>query len=317
MSDLLRKMEKRRQALAVAQHRYNQLRGRIPDAEIAIVEGSDDAVFYSSIFKREGNQSTEYFFVANGKDNVLGLRELILKSKDIPRGGGVVFFVDRDFDGLKGQAAGREIYMTPTYSIENILVCKGAFRNILLAEFKLGDADSIQDIDRILLQFDKIMEQHAAALAEANELIHCVRQEALKSNLLTTGSISDQPKKFADIDAETLTVTKNASGKAIEELITIQTPIPEVLLNQYKEDFSALAPNTSWRGKFLYFLFRRFVFFLVEDKNKNTPKYFSKGGGRISLDTATDSFIRVLAAGCVIPECLKQFVVGIPTHKLL
>jgi hypothetical protein len=309
-------MEKRRASVAVAQHRYNQLRGRIPDAEIAVVEGSEDAVFYSSIFRREGNQSTEYFLVANGKDNVLGLRDLMIRGKDIPRGGGVIFLIDRDFDGLKGHDGGDEIYITPTYSVENILVCKGAFRNILLAELKLADADAIRDVDRALILFDGLLQQHAVALREANELIHCARQEAMKGSMLTSGSISDQPRKFADIDGETLFVVKKASGDDLRALITITAPIQAAVLESYKGSFSTFSPADNWRGKFLYFLFRKFISLLVEDRNRGTPRFFSKGGGKVSLDTSTDGLIRVLAAGCVIPPCLRGFIAGIPTRKL-
>lgn len=316
MSDLLKRMEKRRTAVAVTQHRYNQLRGRIPDAEIAIVEGGEDSVFYSSIFRREGNHSTEYFLVANGKDNVLGLRELMLRSKDIPRGGGVIFLVDRDFDGLKGHSSGNDIYVTPTYSVENILVCKVAFKNVLLAEFKLGEADTVPDVDQAMRLFDTLLEQHAQALQEANELIHCVRQESMKGSLLTSGSISDQPRKFADIDSESLAVVKNAGGDDVKALIAIAVPISTELLDSYREKFSALSPSANWRGKFLYFLFRRFIAILVEDRNSAVPKQFSKGGGKVSLDTSTDGLIRVLAAGCVVPVCLKDFIAGIPANKL-
>lgn len=316
MTDLVKRMERKRQALAVVQHKYNQLRGRIPDAEIAIVEGDEDAVFYSSVLKREGNHSIEYFFVANGKDNVLGLRNLILQSKDIPRGGGIIFFVDNDFDGLKSHKGGDDIYVTPTYSVENILVCKWAFKNLLLAEFRLGNAESIADVDRLLLMFDRLCEQHAEALSEVNEIIHCVRRESLKGVSLASGSISDQLKKFADIDAGTLAVTKVATGNAIEKLVALTAPVPAATLAAYKGTFSQLVPKTHWRGKFLYFLFRRFLAVLIEDRNGNVPKYFSKGGGKVSLDTATNSLIRVLAAGCIIPTCLRAFIANIPANKI-
>ena len=185
MATIIQQMESRKDRLAVAQMKYNQLRSRMPNAEIAVVEGSEDVIFYSSIFRRTGNSTTECFFVANGKDNVLGLRRLLLTSKDMVRGGGVVFCVDRDFDDMKGHLVGSDVYMTPTYSIENILVCRAAMKRLLLADFKLGEADLIQDLEKILALFDSLLAQHATELAEANELIHCVRQERLLGNVLT------------------------------------------------------------------------------------------------------------------------------------
>lgn len=309
-------MEARKNSVAVAQHKYNQFRSRVPTAEVAIVEGTEDSIFYSSVFSREKCNSIEHFFVANGKDNVLGLRKIILESKDTTRGNGVVFFVDHDYDGLKNHVDGNDIYTTPTYSIENILVCKDAFRKLLLTDLKLSDGDLVGDLDRILVLFDNFIELHSKELKEVNEKIYFIRQEKLKGNILTNGSIDNNEKLFADLDFNTLLIEKKATGNQIEKLISANILINHTNLAPYKNDFENLIPKDQWRGKFIYYLFKKFIAILVEDRNSDNSKYFSKGKGKISLNTKDDSFIRTLALLCTLPQCLIEFINDIQNKKL-
>lgn len=311
-----RMSEKARKAISVSLIRYNKLISRIGNQEVAIVEGADDAAFYSTAFTRLNNSSVKYFFIANGKENVLKLRDLITASKDIPRAGGLVFFIDRDFDGLKSFQPAANTYVTPTYSIENILVCRTGLHRILLSDFKMSDADSIADVQAALGLFDRMITQYATALEEANLLIHHVRQESLKGNILASGSIDDQPNKFADLDANTLNVTKNSSGDELRKLIGIEAPLSAADLAKHKKTFESIPPASGWRGKFLIHLYRRFITFLCEDRNKAKPTFFSKGGGKVSLSVSTNSVVRLLGSACMLPACLTEFVADIEARKL-
>jgi len=64
-------------------------------------------------------------------------------------------------------------------------------------------------------------------------------------------------------------------------------------------------------------LYRRFVAFLCEDRNKATPTFFSKGGGKVSLSVSTNSVVRLLASACMLPACLTEFVADIEARKLI
>jgi len=177
----------------------------------------------------------------------------------------LVFFIDNDFDGLKSFKPAANTYVTPTYSIENILVCRTGLHRILLADFKMSDADSIADVQVALGLFDKMMAQHAVALEEANLLIHHIRQESLNGKALASGSIDDQPNKFADLDPKTLNVTKVCSADELRKLVGIDDPVSDADLAKYKRAFESIPPASGWRGKFLMHLYRRFVAFLCED----------------------------------------------------
>ncbi|MBU9438726.1 DUF4435 domain-containing protein [Burkholderia multivorans] len=308
MNNTPEKLSKKKGALAVSIMRFNKFRGRLPVERILVVEGDEDPVFYSAIFNRLGIEGCDIFFIANGKDNVLGLRDYIGRSKEVAKTGETIYFVDKDFDGLKGMPSGGDIYITPTYSIENIVVCRSALRYLLLSRFKLADVETFDDVDRILGKFDDLLVQHEIALAEANRVIHFVRKRSLDGEKYTSGSISEVCSKFADVEQTDLSVKQLATGNALLDLISVCRPIDAAEFEKLKDEFQSLNSATEWRGKFLFYLFRRFVSILHEDRNSKNPRFFSRGGGKISMDTSTNSLIGTLASLCEIPGCLRDFM---------
>lgn len=303
-------LAKKLNSLAVTILQFNKLRGRLPEVQILVVEGTEDPIFYSAIVGRLQIEGCDYFFVANGKENSLGLREHLRLSKEMPKGGGTLFFVDRDFDGLKGRVPGADIYVTPTYSIENIVVCKRALRHLLLTQFRLINSDGIGDVEGIMARYDTLIEQHKIELKDANRIIHFIRSRRLAGEKYTDGSISSVPWKFADLDRATLTVKKTASGNQLNELVSLCKPIEPAKLQELSANFESLDSHRDWRGKFVFYLFRQFVGALVEDRNNKTPRYFSSGSGRVSLDTSTNSFFGLLSSVCDIPPCLSDFLLA-------
>ncbi|WP_079436279.1 DUF4435 domain-containing protein [Zoogloea sp. LCSB751] len=314
MNNTPENISKKKNSLAVTIMRYNKLKGKLPDKKILVVEGDDDLIFYGAIFNRLQKTNIGFFFPANGKDNVLGLRDHIFRSKEILKGGGTLYFIDKDFDDLKGRSAGSDIYVTSTYSIENILVCRTALRNILLTQFKLSDAETFDDVDRILSLFDNLLQQHKNALYEANRLIHFVRKKSLEGEKLTSGSISEAPSKSVEVKHKDASVQQTASGQELLKLISISTPIDPKDFDGLKSDFDSLDSTREWRGKFLFYTFQRFISILIEDRNSKAPNFFSKGGGKISIDTKSSSLLAMLSASCEIPDCLRKFTLNIESE---
>jgi hypothetical protein len=181
----------------------------------------------------------------------------------------------------------------------------------------MSDADHIEDVKRATAAFDALLSQHQNALEEANQLIHHVRTKSLKGEILTSGSISDQCQKFADFDLNTRQVVKLASGVDLEKLISLTNQVPLDEIRKSHAEFEKIDPAKNWRGKFLFFLYRRFLGFLIEDRNKKTPSFFTKGNGKVSMSVTTDSIIRTLASVCTIPPCMNSFINEIPKRKLV
>ena len=158
------------------------------------------------------------------------------------------------------------------------------------AEFGLGSAELIGDRDRIIQLFDNFLAQHENELKEANRLLHCVRREALTGKKLTSGSIDENAEKFASVNPNTLQIVKRASGQALYDLMKIKHEVKPEDIDQYDPDFSQLNSSLNWRGKFIFFLFKRFISILIEDRNSSTPRFFSVGKGKISFDTKPVSY---------------------------
>jgi len=300
-------ISQKRGRFAVSLLKFNQLRGRLPEGVVSIVEGEDDPLFYSSIYSRIGVENPDVFFVANGKDNVLALREHLAKSLEAPRGGFNTFFVDKDFDGTKGKVGGSDLYVTPTYSFENLLICPIAVRALLVSDFRLGTAECVGDIKRVLEKFEKLIADHAKELEEVNSLLYWIRKKESSGIRVLQTSIDPNEPKYATLRSNDLSVKKQASRAELASLLKLNVDLEDVVLAETSAEFKLLVPKRDWRGKFIFHLLCKFISVLVEDRNCQISIHFSQGKGKVSLDTSGRGLIRALALACEIPVCLKEF----------
>jgi hypothetical protein len=98
---------------------------------------------------------------ANGKDQLLTFRNNVRPQETHLRSG-MYFFIDRDFDDLKGFASGSDLFMTEMYSIENYLVSERVFKSVLLDELKCAG----EQIDGALLLFRIVMDSFLKLLRQ-------------------------------------------------------------------------------------------------------------------------------------------------------
>mgnify|MGYP002377767911 CR=1 FL=1 len=108
------------------------------DTLYCFFEGYEDRTYYSIRIKNISCANKYADYICGGKDEVLKVHSLIKSNshyKSIKTG----FFLDKDFDDI---TYSDDIYVTPTYSIENLYCNKEAFENILIAEFKMTKTDS-------------------------------------------------------------------------------------------------------------------------------------------------------------------------------
>ena len=158
----------------VALHQFNSLRSRHSRLLICVFEGGDDVTFFDTVFRRIV-EAIEYLpLVVSGKDQVLGLRALI-KHSEVHDRERVRFFIDRDFDGSKGHETGPDLYITPTYSIENLLVSEEVLNGLLRAEFRCSDENGDFDCTSVIKRFREYQKGSQEALADANLLIFFAR----------------------------------------------------------------------------------------------------------------------------------------------
>ena len=301
------KLSKTTNAPVVALHKYNKLRSRVKDGFVFVLEGDDDPIFYTVAAQRANFNHNFSPLVVGGKDMVLGLRKLLSNSLEAEKGSGVAFFVDADFDGLKGHEPCRDTYVTPTYSIENIVCTTAALESLLNMEFKLHKDELYADIQPIVRMYLGILDKFHEEMKQINLLIYFGR--TMSENLFNSRLLSIEKKSdsFFKIDKNTLTISCQCNDEKIREVIKFDNYFDLQSINSVSEGFEKLDPSTQWRGKFHFSFFIQLIQVLVEDRNTKNPKYFSKGNGKVKLNLATDSAFRILSSACEIPKCLGTF----------
>ena len=300
----------------VVLHKFNKLRSREPERVVLVVEGDEDPIFYSVIADRCGLGDKFLSLVAGGKDLVLGFRELLKASVEANRGKGVAFAIDRDFDDLKGFSPGPELYCTPTYSIENILSAPSTLRALLYNEFKLHDPDLMSDVDKVTTLYEAAATTFAKEFYDVNLLIYFGRTKSIQHCGATIREIEDATNRMFSLDPSNLSIQCNFKGDSAAEAVKFTKEVKISDASIVATEFSALEPQTRWRGKYWLGLLIRIVSVLLEDRNSNTPRFFARGRGKVRMSLATDSVFRLLASACDIPPCMRQYFVQLPANAL-
>ena len=301
---------------SVALIKFNKLRSRQKGGLVFAYEGFEDPIFYAMAAQRCGFKEQFHPLVLNGKDMVLGLRKLLQESIEADKGEGVAFFVDADFDGLKGHPAGSDIYVTPTYSIENIVCSVASLKSLLNLEFKLYEDELEGDINTICNHYANTLNSFITEMRDVNLLIYFGRTSSYQLIGAKILEISNQIEKYFKLEADTLLVSSFCRGNSAKSFIKFDCDFDFTEVNKIALDFDKLVPAMQWRGKFIFFLFVKFINFLVEDRNSVKPKFFSKGKGKVKLNLTNDSVYRILTTACELPPCINNFLNSLPAASL-
>jgi hypothetical protein len=301
-ADRIDKLREARDKPPVSLQRYNSLRSKDSGKLICAFEGYDDVTFYDAMFNKI-NAGIQYSpLVCNGKDKVLALREILARNVAAD-GSPVRFFVDTDFDGLKGKPPGPDIYLTPCYSIENLLVGKHTLEKLLRGEFRCHDEHSDLDIEDISNLFQLRLTEFNACMYDANHLLFFARKSTLQLK-----SIDEKfTTKFLDINLKQIKVAGSHTEWA---LLGYTNPPDTSQVAACKPAFDLLDRTKDWRGKFLFAFFKKFLSLLKEDRGGKEPVYFK---GRVNMSFAPDGdIIRMLTAMIPVPDCLRAFISNFP-----
>lgn len=301
---------------AVALMKYNKLRGRQTNGLVFAFEGHDDPIFYHTIAQRCSFESPFHILVVDGKDMVLGLRKLLRESKEAVMGDGVAFFVDADFDGLKGHPPGSDLYVTPTYSIENILANLASLKSLLSLEFKLYEEGLHNDLDPILDLYSNALKDFYQKIRDVNRLIFFGRTKSREVINCGIKALDDSSDRFFTFNKSSFQVMNQCGGEKIKEVVVFDADFDLSVVDMVDDDFNKLDPANQWRGKFQFSFFKQFLAALVEDRNSANSKHFTKGKGKVKLNLATDSAFRLLSTACEVPPCLRSFFLALPANAL-
>lgn len=255
------------------------LRSAVPDNVVFAFEGDDDKIIYRQWVHRACPTLSYISFPCRGKGPLLELRASLQRDKT-GLSEGVFFFADRDFDDLRGQEEGDDIFVTDSYSAENYLVDAAVIDAILEIEFHCHDAPALRG--ELVRQFEETYEAFLAQTEEVNRRLFKARRSGV--------DVKPLPKSIAKL--ATVGVRSVAPGTAEPDTIIVyEGELPIDQAGGLDEQFAALDPRTRYRGKFALLFMEKWLRELAAEAGSESRGCFSvlksKSGVRVAELTLT------------------------------
>lgn len=292
------KMRAARNGSSVLKLNLVSLRSSLPKVPIFAFEGKDDKAVYFHWTRRVRNDLDYHPFPCDGKEQVLQLRDIVERDMS-GLSHGVYFFVDRDFDDLRGRTASGNTFMTDSYAIENYLVDECVLNELLKNEFNchlaIAQAVEVKGI------FKAVYEKFLGLTYDINLYLYVVRRLGVKL-------IAPLPDKITKV-VEVLIDDVKLKNFDIDALIRTERKILMEEVEEFRAQFNELSPASRYRGKFAMMFFMKWLEELAIDYNGENPKLFKKIPNtkvhyqKITIDT--------LACKSILPAGFVDFVLGV------
>ncbi|WP_339486890.1 DUF4435 domain-containing protein [Pseudomonas sp. RL_5y_Pfl2_70] len=296
MTDLVASLRQARHIPQVALQQYMVLRSKALDDFVCVFEGQEDYPYYDTIFRKIRDDFSFKPLIVNGKDQVLGLRNLLLQ-RESPAEKKVAYFIDRDFDGYKNSQPSENIYCTDGYSIENNLCSVSILPPLLASEYLCHKYEEDDRIPLIVAVFRERLAEFSSLMRETNRIIYFARQNSIRLQ-----GVENQITKYLDISLGSIT---SKEGSKLELLGWPEEVDPGIIPCEIP-DFEQLHSIKDWRGKFVLGVFVELLHHLKNDRCSNAPSLFSRKSGM--KFNPKGEIIRTLAILSPVPTCLRSFI---------
>lgn len=283
-------------------------------------EGKDDSKYYN--FRIENintNNKKVSHLHCKGKAKVIKLLNLLKSKEKIYKEGKLLFFIDKDFDDLikedkleKLQKI-ENLYITPTYSIENFYTTLEAFQEILKSEFHLMETeDSFQKLTELFRvrqdDFHQIMLEVNSWIATQNYFLDTTEERKIPYNELNID-------KFLTMNLEQITQKEENILEFLENRFQESFKMEELeVFEKFQELRNSLSQNSqlSFRGKFELEFLKLFLILLKEKCNQKDGFGLSCIGinHKIKVQLTLNDAISNLSQYAKTPDCLKKFVLN-------
>jgi Protein of unknown function (DUF4435) len=264
---------------------------------ICFVEGFDDSYYYRSRIEPRTNNMRAKFITCNGKQGVLDIFNEINERHEFKHCK-LFFFVDRDFDK---NISSDKIYITPSYSIENLYTSLESFKLILGDIFRRGETDT--DYQNSITLFRKRQDEFHDIVQQLNALLACDRE------------LSMDKRSKASINGVTITeyvsidIFNIKHNEKFTELIEIFNHISQESLQKKMQEFQSLDKQKYFRGKFELQFFCSFIDKLAKDSNIRNHEKRQFFASRIKTDiTLSKNPLLTLSTYAHTPECLIDYI---------
>ena len=294
-SPLVTDLRQSRKSPAVLKAMIISVRSRDKLKPIFVFEGAEDVGPYSVWVARCDGSIAFEPLIANGKDQILFFRSNI-RPHEAYLQTAVYFFLDRDFDDLKGFSMGSDVFMTDMYSIENYLASSQVLESILLDELRCAG----ERIDDALSLFCAVMKSFFEVMSPANRRIFYGRRLSIGS---AGSGIENRVGKYVVTELES--VRALATPEDLKLLIPLKSEPPAEDARRIDPEFEGLDPRSRHRGKFILAFFLKWLDLLAAERTAAKKAIFPS-----SVRThfsAQQLSMRSLATRSEIPRGLEDF----------
>lgn len=289
----IRKMTK--DSVSVVFHRFSFLSNDENKNKIFCFYEGKDASYYSLRIEKFFNDDYLNFSCKN-KKNVIKIHEKVKHKKDDFI---LAFFVDSDFDK---SIDNKDIYQTPTYSIENLYCYENTISKILKNEFFINDNE--EKFKKIIELYNSEIQEYSKCILLFNAWYRSLKLKKEKEKLESTNvSLDDKlPSSFIQL--------KIGDIKSNYSLIQIRNKYKNAIDISNKEVLESLNYlksrnlTESLRGKFLLHFLIQFCEFLVKD-SKNNKEYIEQN---INFNTNKTIVLSHFSNYATTPECLNNYL---------
>ena len=263
-------------------------------------EGKDDYKYYWSHLSPFVGSRKYKKYVCQCKDNVISVFDMISNQSRRKNNESICCFVDRDFD--KDIQLPDEIYVTPTYAIENLYVSDRAIENMLLGEWGLSSEMEEDDKRDFEMAINYLCDKR-------NEIIESLLYSNAWYSLQHNKSKGNPP--YPKLSA----IKEYSKVKGIRDKELLQSLVPNAVIVSEEEisgemDYLREKPVERIRGK--YFEQSMPYHFRIVFQNSNQKdggEMFSKKR-KVNINVGEDNMVSVLSAYADVPQDLIAYIAG-------
>ena len=277
-------------------------------------EGYEDQTFYPIRIESYSKAQDYRDYVCGGKEEVLKVHNLI-KNHSHYKTTKTAFFVDRDFDS---ELINDDVYVTPTYSIENFYCFEGSVGKVLRAEFKINVNHS--DYTICLENYRHRLQEFNQQILLLNAWLACQADYRSANRMNTRLKIDKKLKRYFDnvVKPDLQTIEDFSvfdSKESLEKIFENSPIIDDQTLNEKIQLFKSVNHTYIFRGKFLIYFLTNYLSRLqsiMGTSNSPFEKQYS-----CSLRFENTTICTTLSQHAVTSECLKAYVLKVSTGSNL
>lgn len=289
-------MKEARDSTAVLKLKLITLRASDPGVLVFVFEGIDDKKVYFHWIHRVHGEITYEPLVCGGKGTLLRFMSSLMRDRS-GAARGVYYFLDRDFDDLRGAEPHDNIFMTDMYSLENYLVSESVLNELLKDELHCHAEPVCRR--RVLELFTSQYDGFLEITKPLNFRIFLARRLAIEQ----LEPFPDRINLLANVELTSV----QGSGRAVGDLVRLQREPVQEEVDRLTGEFEQLEPRRRYRGKFALQFFFRWLRLLVQDRNSAVTQCFPElvGSGFRAREAIT---LDSMAARASLPNGLAVFI---------